>query len=396
MGAGMQPAKRKLILEQRRKALKLAWALFVYENRVPSPDTLLSAELISSWQRSLKQVLPSALAPEFNFSASRWVSSPLCAALEPIKTELEQLVEEGNLVAALTDELGQILWISASEALASAAHAIHFSVGSQWNEASIGTNAIGLALRQQKTQVVFAAEHFSEALHDWVAYAAPITHAQTNEVVGVFCIATHADLHTPLGEMAVADIAHTLRRHLPEMTQPAELQLYALGFPQVIFRGKPLHVSLRQLEILCLLSLHPQGITLAELHRALYSDPNIAPASLKASLSHLRHLLDGQIGSRPYQILVSTWSDYTALWQVLKEQNLEKALNLYRGSLLPLSTSPELTEWRNYTDAIMEKVVANCLDPQVLMDSLAHNAQGKELVRERLAELLNWELGKND
>lgn len=388
----MQPAKRKLIIEQRRKALKVAWSLFIHEHQAPRPSQSISADIIHSWQRSVLSVKPQQLAPISHVTLpARWESSPLRQALEPIQAELEQLVEEGNLVAAVTDELGQILWTSASEALQELAQTIHFMAGSLWDEATTGTNAIGLVLQQQKPQVVFGAEHFLEALHDWVAYAAPIIHPQTNEVVGVFCIITQVELHTPLGEMAVADLAHTLRRHLPDMARPAELQLYALGFPHVIFRGKPLHVSLRQLEILCLLTLHPQGITLAELHSALYSDPTIAPASLKASLSHLRHLLEGQIGSRPYQILVSTWADFTALWQVLKEQNIEKALNLYRGSLLPLSTSPELTEWRNYTDAIMEKIVANCRDPQILMDSLAQNAQGKELVRERLAELLGWD-----
>ena len=76
----MQPAKRKLIIEQRRKALKVAWSLFIHEHQAPRPSQSISADIIHSWQRSVLSVKPQQLAPISHVTLpARW-ESPLLPA----------------------------------------------------------------------------------------------------------------------------------------------------------------------------------------------------------------------------------------------------------------------------------------------------------------------------
>lgn len=386
----MQKPDRRVLLKQRKQATEAAWNLLVNDQPLPAWGNVVHPEIASSWQRCLQHLNPwkaSVPLDTCEQTVGWWEGSPLKQAIQHMQDELVQLVEEGSLVTALADANGCLLWTAASQHMQQRATRIHFVPGGRWDEHSAGTNAIGQALLLRQNVVVFASEHYFRHLHDWVGYAAPILYPRSGELAGIFCVATTWERHTPLGEMAVAELARSIQRHLPANQPRAELQIHALGFPRVLFRGKEIHCSQRQLEILCLLALNPQGLTLAALHSSLYGDEPVALTTLKVELSHLRHLLDGQIGSRPYRLMVSSWADFVTLWRVLKDKKGEKAMSLYRGPLLPHSTSPELEEWRNCIEAVMEQVVATCDDPDVLLTSLCNGVQGSERVRERLAEL---------
>jgi hypothetical protein len=236
---------------------------------------------------------------------------------------------------------------------------------------------------------VFSSEHYLPFVHDWVCYASPILHPQSGELVGILDLSTTWKRHTPLGQSAVSDLARSIARGLPQNLPKAELEIYALGQPRILFRGKPLNLPMRQVEILSLLALNPQGLSLEGFHAALYGDLPISMSTLKAELSHLRRLLDGQIGSRPYRLQIPVWADFIQVWQALRNQQTSEAFALYQGSFLPQSESPELEEWRHCIDAVMGKALDSCQDPSVLMEKLCKSTGGSELVRERLAELVS-------
>ncbi|MDD5394806.1 MAG: helix-turn-helix domain-containing protein [Thiothrix sp.] len=145
----------------------------------------------------------------------------------------------------------------------------------------------------------------------------------------------------------------SIAQRLAQLTPQAELEIYALGKPQVRFRGKPLHLTPRMTEILCILALHPMGLTLEACHAALYGDGQVSQSTLKVEISHLRTLLDGRLSSRPYRLLGTVWTDFTELWEDIREHQPLEARRLYRGELLPNSTSPEIGEWRNCIAAVM-------------------------------------------
>ncbi|UJS25991.1 transcriptional regulator [Thiothrix winogradskyi] len=385
----MQQPGRRVKLAQHKEHTADAWQQMVSGQPLYTLAGAVNAKILRSWQRSLQHLNPwqprTLLQP--SQWAGNWDNSPLQTAIQHMQAELAVLVEEGGLVAGLTDSRGCLLWTVVSRPMEALASAARFTPGCYWDEHSVGTNAIGLALASRQQTMVFAAEHYSRHLHDWVAYAAPVVYPASGELAGIFCVATTWEKHTPLGEMAVADLARSIQRHLPASLIRAELQVHALGFLRVQFRGKEIHCSLRQIEILCLLILNPQGLTLAGLHSALYGDKPVALTTLKVELSHLRQLLDGHISSRPYRLTVDVWADFVDLWQILKERQIEKAVALYRGVFLPQSASPELEEWRNCMEAVMTKMVDMCADATLLLDNLCQGTQVSELVRTRLLEL---------
>lgn len=386
----MQPqGKKDVSLVHRRKLMESEWSSFV-DGNTPSQADSLRDSIASSWERSSRFVAPTqdhAPLEDSHAIHSLWEESPMHNAARQVQDELSQLAREGSLVAAIADPQGRLLWTFASNHMRKRAESVNFTTGGCWDEASAGTNAVGLALAIQRPTTVFSAEHFSSYVHDWVCYASPIVHPQTKETVGVLDISTTWDRYTPLGQAAVAEFARSIAKNLPVSRPQADLEIRALGMPRVIFRGKEIHVSQRQLEILCLLVLNPQGLTLGAFHAALYGDAPVALGTLKAELSHLRSMLDGMIGSRPYRLLMSVWADFVTLWKVLRNKNTEQALSLYRGPFLPHSASPELEEWRNCIEVVVEKVVDSCRDPNLLMTSLCQGPQGSDLVRERLTQL---------
>ncbi|MDS4042081.1 MAG: transcriptional regulator [Candidatus Competibacter sp.] len=375
-------------LHERRLVTEKTWNGFIVDCSFQI-DTI-QAEIAASWQRSLRHLSPRQdHAPLDDQDATKrlWHESPLRQAAHRVLDQLTQLAKEGSLLAAIADRQGRLLWTFASSHMLKRAEAVNFTAGGLWDERSAGTNAVGLALELQRSVTVFSAEHFAPYVHDWVCYAAPIVHPQTGEIMGILDISSTWNLHTPLGQAAVDEFARSIAKNLPFAKPKADLEIYALGRSQVIFRGESLHLTLRQMEILCLLALNPHGLALDALHAALYGDNPVCFSTLKAELSHLRHLLDGQINSRPYRLSVTVWGDFIELWKVLRQKKTHLACNLYHGSFLPKSAAPELEEWRYCIDAVMARALESCNSADVLLEQLCESTSGSELARSRLIEL---------
>ena len=378
-------------LSQRRRSIETQWNRFV-SGGSSLQNIGIRDDIMSSWQRSAQFIQPRevhAPADDAYTTLERWKEPLLCQAAQREQEQMMQLAKEGELVAAIADPQGRLLWTFSSRHMRSRAESVNFTAGGRWDENSVGTNAVGLALKLRRSVTVFSSEHYMPFVHDWVCYAAPIMHPQSGEVVGVLDMSTTWNRHTPLGQAAVTELARSIARCLPQHLPRAELEIHALGQPRVLFRGKPMNLPMRQIEILCLLALNPQGLTLEGFHAALYGDLPVSTTTLKAELSHLRRLLDGQIGSRPYRLQIPIWADFIHVWQALRQQQSSEAFSLYRGSFLPQSESPELEEWRHCIDAVMGKALDSCQDPSLLMDKLCSSTSGSELVRERLSELVS-------
>lgn len=385
----MQSNSAYLTLEQRRDAIVSDWHSFTQPKT--NDHHYISQTIRHSWQRSSAQlpIKKASIAPLSDQYETKyqWHESIIHQAAKRELGKLMDMAHEGDLVAAISDPSGKLLWTTASRRMQQCAEDVNFVAGGSWSEQAVGTNAVGLSAVLRQPVTVFSAEHYMSYVHDWVCYAAPIIHPQTQALVGVLDLSTTWDRHTPLGQGAVRDLAGSIASRLPAEAPKAELELYLLGQPRVVFRGETLHLSQRQLEILALLALNPSGFNLNSFHAALYGDANVSTSTLKSELSTLRTSLGGAIGSRPYRLLVSVWSDCGALLELIKNKHIARALALYRGTLLADSSSPELEQWRYCIEAMMSKLLSHCDDADMLINQCSLNAG--ELIRERLMELAN-------
>lgn len=366
-------------LTDERQRLERAWAS--YTSGAHEPRRGVTSDISQSWQRSSQNVSPArrtAPVDDPQETLSEWRESLLYAAAAPLLSEIEMTAEANDFIVGICDASGKLLWTHTGKHMQRRAEALHFVPGGHWDERSVGTNALALALRRGTPSKVFSAEHYLEAVHDWVCYSAPIRDPQSGLALGVLDFSTTWQRHNPLGLVTATALAHYVEARLQllapgrqtfaaqELQQDVALKLELCGPPRVTLDGSPIKLSPRRLELLALLALHPHGLTLDELHGHLYGDEEVSFSTLRAEISGLRHLLGGRLGSRPYGLELGIRFDATDLGQRLESGDLSGALKLYRGALLPASRSPTLSEWRSFIDGALRQAVLQQGDPDLL------------------------------
>jgi hypothetical protein len=368
-------------LHRRRSVLTRAWDLHIPEicdKRRPASAARagVRTEIVASWERSAAHVMPEVIeAPLADAGETRaaWEASPLSAAVRHLEAQLQAAADDGELVVAVTDPAARILWTHGGAVMRRQAEKVNFVPGGQWDEASVGTNALDLALRLDHAATVYSAEHFSSCVHGWVCWAAPVHDPGTGRQLGVLDLSTTWDRSHPIGLATAEALARLLgaaaRTAVTDGPGPhgtaarrGLLELRLLGRADVYLDGARLRLTRRQTEILALLALSPDGLDLGELHARLYGDRPVSLGTLKAEMSQLRALLGGHLESRPYGIALDVRCDVTDVLRRLRARDVAGAAERYGGELLPGSESPALAEFGRFvTVALRNALLA---DPQ--------------------------------
>jgi hypothetical protein len=353
-------------LHRRRSHLAQAWDLHIpaiCDKRPTSAQQAgVRAEIMASWERSAGHVMPEVHeAPLADVDETRlaWETSPLNAAVRQLEPQLQAAADDGELVVAVTDPDARIMWTYGGAVMRSKAEKVNFVPGGRWDEASVGTNALDLALRLGRAATVYSAEHFSSCVHGWVCWAAPVYDPRTGRQLGVLDLSTTWDRSHPIGLATAGALAGLLGRELRgtvvaagaqdgPCSYPGLLDLKLLGQPGAQLNGARLRLTRRQIEILALLALNPDGLDLAELHARLYGDRPVSQGTLKAEMSQLRAALGGRLESRPYRIGLDVRCDVTDVLHRLRAGDVAGAMERYGGELLPGSESPALTEFGHF------------------------------------------------
>lgn len=359
-------------LQEKRLETVRAWTSFV--EHTDQVAASVRPEILHSWTRSETAVPMSVTAaPLADESETRsvWDDSPLQTAVEQVEEELRRTAEDGDLVVAVTDAQTRILWTYGGRVMRRKAETVNFVAGGRWDDRSVGTNALDLANRQAAPSMVFSAEHYAPIVHNWVCWAAPLHDPVTGVKLGVIDLSTTWDRTHPIGLATARVLARLVEGAMPRSRQyvglPEEiadpgLVLTLLGAAEAWLDGQRLLLTRRQTEVLALLALHPEGLSLEQLHALLYGDQAVTFSTLKAEVSHLRHALGGQLASRPYRLLMPVATDVEHVLALLRRGQVGPAVDAYGGDLLPGTNSPALIEMGEYVAvAVREALLA---DPQ--------------------------------
>ncbi|QIG44491.1 transcriptional regulator [Nocardioides anomalus] len=357
-------------LTTRRQEAVRAWTSFVEHGDALEP--IVRPEILTSWTRSVKantvDVKEAPLVDEDEIR-SIWRGSPLQVAVENVEQELRRTAEDGDLVIAVTDADTRILWTYGGRVMRRKAETVNFVAGGRWDDESVGTNALDLANRLAEPAMVFSAEHFAPIVHNWVCWAAPVHDPVTGAKLGVIDLSTTWDRTHPIGLATARVMARLIETALPHSSQhPSALEathepglvMTLLGTAETYLDGQRLLLNRRQTEVLALLALHPEGLSLEQLHAMLYGDQAITFSTLKAEVSHLRAAVGGQLGSRPYRLLMPVATDVDHVLALLRRGDVAAAVDAYGGDLLPGTNSPALSELAEYVAvAVREALLAN-------------------------------------
>lgn len=349
-----------------------AWTTFV--ERGDGAESVVRPEILTSWTRSDAAISPdlteAPLADESE-TASIWRDSPLQTAVERVEADLRRTAEDGDLVVAVTDPDTRILWTYGGRVMRRSAESVNFVAGGRWDDESVGTNALDLANRLDEPAMVFSAEHYASIVHNWVCWAAPVHDPLTGATLGVLDLSTTWDRTHPIGLATARVMARLIESALPRSRQHLQradetfdpgLVMTLLGTAETRLDGQRLLLNRRQTEILALLALHPEGLSLDQLHALVYGDEAVTFSTLKAEVSHLRHILGGQLSSRPYRLLMPVATDVDLVLSLLRRGEVGRAVEAYGGDLMPGTNSPALTELAEYVAvALREALLA---DPQ--------------------------------
>jgi transcriptional regulator of acetoin/glycerol metabolism len=356
-----------------RKRLARNWERYVLaEGAAREAPADLRPEIATSWERSLGHVAPEVVRAPLADTAeteASWQATPLRTALSRVEADLRAAAQDGGLVVAITDPAARIMWTCEGTVMRRRAEGVNFVPGGCWDESSVGTNALDLALRLDVSSTVYSAEHFNACVHDWICWAAPIHHPTNGRQLGVLDLSTTWDRAHPLGASAAVAYARLLEQALADVP-PAPLgvlELRLLGHGEARLDGVRLLLTRRQLEILALLALHPAGLTLDALHAQLYGDRPVSPVTLKAELSHLRRTLNGGIAPRRYRLTLPVTCDATEIIELVHGRHIREAVDRYDGELLAGTEAPGLMEHANYLAVAVREAVLDHPDPEAAL-----------------------------
>lgn len=344
-------------------------------------------EVRQSWDRSTAPVdLAAAPVDEQHDPVELWRASPLRPAIEAVEDEIRELAQDRGFVAAVMDDSGRLLWTAGGRHMRQRAESVNFAPGGLWDEGSVGTNALALALDQGRPAQVFSAEHYAAMVHGWCCFAAPLHDPVTRRPLGVLDLSSTWDQAHPMAFAAVRALALATQAVLDaQVAAPVESRtsVRVMGGHELRRGGVLVPLALRQAEILTLLALSEHGLGPEQLHDQLHGENPVSLVTTKVEVSHLRSLLGGAVTTRRYALQDVT-TDVAELRDALRDGRVQDVARLYRGPLLPTSDSPGVREWRDVLDVAVRDV-AMTSGLQALADRMPYDLAVQEAAAGALA-----------
>ncbi len=143
---------------------------------------------------------------------------------KPFMQNLYQFFRSSGFIIVLTDAAGYILESFGDSEPLKNARAINFLPGADWQDISVGTNAIGTALATGAPIQVSGSEHFCLRHHAWTCSAAPIT-GRDGKIVAVLDLSGPAGACTPHTLAMVVAAAEAISMQLAIREKNRELAL---------------------------------------------------------------------------------------------------------------------------------------------------------------------------
>src|SRR3954454_4071411 len=293
---------------------------------VPSALPDVRAVVWDTWRRSLGSgVDPDGVAPPVELLDGDLLAyreaHPLAPVMPVIRRLLVEDAEADQMIVAVTDAAGRMLWVEGDSRLRSRAAGMNFVEGSRWAEEVAGTNAPGTALALDHAVQIYGSEHFRRTVQPWSCSAAPVHDPVSGVLLGAIDITGGDHVASPhvltLVRAAVAAVESELLLQRRVQSQPfrppppvlrtvPQLDVLGRERARLTLPGGVQELSLRHSELLLLLAeaaVAGEGRTADQLAAECHVG-GTAAVTVRAELSRLRRLVGSSlVGSRPYRLL---------------------------------------------------------------------------------------------
>jgi len=215
-----------------QRATMRAWEDFLtYRDIEQSRTSGVRREILESWSRSLASGIDATaeLAPldetEELLEEARQKNAELRSAAHAPFQKMAPLLSEANALLVLTDAEGLILEQIGDLRTHIAARSIHLIRGGKWDEAAIGTNGIGTAIRSGRPTLVHASEHFCQGIKAWTCAAAPIRDPVDQRIIGAVDLSGPPAIFRPHNVAMIASVAREIEAALAERQEMRRTRL---------------------------------------------------------------------------------------------------------------------------------------------------------------------------
>ena len=305
-----------------------------------------------------------------------------------IRRLLVEDAEDDQMIVAVTDAGGRMLWVEGDSRLRSQAAGMHFVEGARWAEDVVGTNAPGTALAVDHAVQIYGSEHFRRPVQPWSCSAAPVHDPLTGPLLGAIDVTGGDHVASPhvltLVRATVAAVESELRWQHREQVQrgtgrrPPPLQRLA---PRLEVLGRerarltlpsgPLELSLR----------HSELLAAARRGRRRGRGPHHRPAGRRVPPAATPR----RSPSGPSCPGCAGWSaptssapgptgccgrvdtDLDQVRRLLARGAVGSALERYPGAVLPGSHAPGVAVARERVSALLRQAVLRSRRPELLL-----------------------------
>lgn len=356
----------------------------------PSSDADVRPLVLESWQRSAalrvdpdRRASPVPLVDDALAEARS--AHPLRQVLPIVQRLLVDDAADAGVIVLIGDAAGQVLWAEGDRGLCRRAERIHLVAGSAWREDTIGTNAIGTSLTLGETVQVFGSEHYTRTVQSWNCTAAPIRDPRSGNVLGFLDITGGVDVVTPQSAFLIRSAVAAMEAELRLLgtgdgavaTVADRLEVLGRDKGVLVIRGRAVELSLRHTELLLLLAANPDGLSASELAWQLY-EHDAAEVTVRAEMSRLRKAVPGLVSpSGRYRLPGELRSDAADVADCLASGEYARAVELYRGELLPRSTAPGVVTMRYRLQGWLRNALLQCGNAELLL-RFARSPAGRE------------------
>src|SRR3954451_15258935 len=210
------------------RRLRAAHENFVTSGR-PGAHSDVRAVVWDSWRRCLGSgVDPDGTAPPVDLLDGDLLAyraaHPLAPVMPVIRRLLVEDAEADQMIVAVTDAAGRMLWVEGDFRLRSRAAGMNFVEGSRWAEEVAGTNAPGTAMALDHAVQIYGSEHFRRTVQPWLCSAAPVHDPVSGVLLGAIDITGGDHVASPhvltLVRAAVAAVESELLLQRRVQSQP--------------------------------------------------------------------------------------------------------------------------------------------------------------------------------
>jgi len=254
------------LMEQNFDVLRREWNNFISGKEV-NPSNI-RPEIYRSWQRSKAYGVDPFLRPEALMLSESELNERLKQNQQliditlPFMHILYKSVQGSGFIVILVDKDGYLLKVIGDPDVIEQAKKNLLVPGANRSEQMAGTNAIGLALAEQRPVQIVGPEHYNKLFQSWTCTAAPINDT-TGKLIGVLNLSgSYRLLHKHTLGMVVS-VVEAIERQLLINKRNEEIQLLndllvsiieatSEGLIAVDSKGKIMHVNLKVADILAL------------------------------------------------------------------------------------------------------------------------------------------------